>query len=191
MKIKIVFLFSSIIISAIFTTNIIAGELTDKAELVIKNSFGSEANINSYRLDITKNLKFNSEKFSLQRFFGNFIYYYEIKENETLVGYAILDNVLGKVKPITFLILFNVDKTVKLVEIIKYREEHGGAVKNREWLSQFVSKSIDSDFELNNGIDGISGATISVKSISKGVKRLVYLINNLGDDEKNQLVSIE
>lgn len=68
MKIKIVFLFSSIIISAIFTTNIIAGELTNKAELVIKNSFGSEAKINSYRLEITKNLKFNSEKFSLQRF---------------------------------------------------------------------------------------------------------------------------
>ncbi|MCB0750218.1 MAG: FMN-binding protein, partial [Ignavibacteriae bacterium] len=136
-------------------------------------------------------LKNKSEIFAQQRFFSNFVYYYEIKENNKIIGYAILDNVLGKVKPITYLVIFNDVLSVKSVNVVKYREQYGGAIENNDWLNQFNQKTISSEIELGKSIDGISGATISVKAMIKGVKRLLYLINNLGEDERDLLVSIE
>ena len=77
------------------------------------------------------------------------------------------------------------------MDIIKYREQYGGAVERRDWLDQFSGLSLDSRIALDDPIDGITGATLSVKSVIKGVNRLLYFINNLGEDEKNLLVSTE
>jgi len=59
---------------------------------------------------------------------------------------------------------------------VKYREEHGGAVTNSDWNKQFVGMNRDSDF---TEIDGISGATISVNAIKKGVQKLTLLFNHI------------
>lgn len=170
---------------------LIGGELRDKAESVIKKTYSDEIEIKSFRLNFSKDLKIRAQNFSRQRFLSSFVYYYEIRNDSGNVGYAILDNVLGKVKPITFLVIFNTDLSINKVEIIKYREQYGRSVERREWLSQFNDKTVESTIELNSTIDGITGATISVKSVTKGVKRLVYFINNMGENERDLLVSIE
>ena len=172
-------------------TNMQGGELRDKAENIISSKYNGAIEINTYKLPIRGDIKKRSEMFSKQRFWGQFIYYYEISSSDSLVGYAILDNVLGKVKPITFLMIFNSDYSIKSVDIIKYREQYGGAVERREWLDQFSGKTLSSGLELDTDIDGISGATISVKTIIKGVNRLLYFITNFGQDERNLLVSVE
>jgi len=186
------FSFFCIIIFSLLLLNIsVGGELRENANKVILKNFPDSIKILTYKLKLDKNLKLDSEKFARQRFLGKFIYFYEIKENEQIIGYAILDNVKGKVKPITFLSIFNIDYSVKSVEIIKYREQHGGAIQHRDWLNQFNRKNVDSGLELNSDIDGITGATISVKAVLKGVKRLLYFITNLDEDERNLLVSTE
>ena len=167
------------------------GEIRDRAIAAIESKFDEDVKIITYKINLTEKLKQKAAIYAKQRLFGQFVYYYEIKRNEQILGYAILDNVLGKVKPITYLVMFDKNLSVTAVEIIKYREQHGGSIDDRDWLSQFVSKNINSNIELNNNIDGISGATISVKSIINGVKLLLYLVNNLGEDEKDLLVSIE
>jgi Na+-translocating ferredoxin:NAD+ oxidoreductase RnfG subunit len=174
-----------------FATNIYGGELRDKAENIIYNIYNDKIVINVYQLPIKGDLKKRSELFAKQRFWGQIIYFYEIISGDSLIGYAILDNVLGKVKPITFLVIFNTDNSIKSVDIIKYREQYGVAVERREWLDQFSGKSLNSDLKLGSAIDGISGATISVKTIIKGVNRLLYFITNIGEYERNLLVSIE
>ncbi|MEE9431778.1 MAG: FMN-binding protein [Melioribacteraceae bacterium] len=168
-----------------FSINISAGELRKKAEEIIKENFSDDIIIKMYKLHLDKILKVDSEKFAKQRFYSKFVYYFEIKQNDENITYAILDNVKGKVKPITFLVLFKNDLTVSSVEIVKYREEHGGEVENKSWLSQFSNKSFQSPLKLDEDIDGISGATISVKAITKGVKRLLHFINNLKENERD------
>lgn len=180
-----------IFIQIILQSYILGGEIRDSAIALIKTKFNTETQVLSYKLNLSDNLKLKAERYAKQRFFSNYIFYYEVKKNNEIVGYAMLDNVLGKVKPITYLIVFNSTFSVLSVEIIKYREQYGGAVENRDWLEQFNSKNLKSDLELNKDIDGISGATISVKSVIRGVKRLLFLINNLGENEKDLLVSIE
>ncbi len=180
-----------ILIGLFFSANIFAGEIREKAEKIIVSNFSESVEIKTYKLTLNKSLKYKTEKFAKQRFLTKFVYYYEIKENNKKVGTAILDNVLGKVKPITYLIIFLPDKSIKSVNVVKYREQYGGSIGKRNWLKQFDLKTIDNQLLLNQEIDGISGATISVKSIIKGVKRMLYLINNLEENEKDLFVSVE
>ena len=179
------------IILFLLTSKNFGGEIRDRAETVIKQNFSDSCKINVFKFQVENGLRFNAEKHGKQRFFGKFVYYYEIIENDEIAGYAILDNVLGKVKPITFMVICDQEKSIKSVEVIKYREQHGGAVAKRSWLDQFKNNDLNSNFELDEDIDGISGATISVKSLLKGIKKIMYLVNNLGKDERNLLTSFK
>ena len=64
-------------------------------------------------------------------------------------------------------------------EIIKYREPYGGEISGKNWLKQFEKKSSNSKFRVGYEIDGISGATMSVHSISKGIKKLAILFPHI------------
>ena len=93
--------------------------------------------------------------------------------------YAILDNVIGKTMPISFLSIFNEDGSVYNVSIIKYREQYGGQIKSKRWLKKFENYTDTSNYIIGKNITSISGATLSVHSISKGIHKLSIIINNI------------
>ena len=93
--------------------------------------------------------------------------------------YAILDNVIGKTMPISFLSIFNEDGSVYNVSVIKYREQYGGQIKSKRWLKKFENYTDTSDYTIGRNISAISGATISVHSISKGIHKLSIIINSI------------
>ena len=114
-----------------------------------------------------------------QKFFRKELNVWEIQMNDSTYNYAILDNVKGKSMPITFLTIFNENEEVINAAIIKYREAYGGEVGSRSWLNQFINYSDTSNYKVGNGISGISGATISVHSVSKGIHKLSLIINDI------------
>jgi Na+-translocating ferredoxin:NAD+ oxidoreductase RnfG subunit len=86
------------------------------------------------------------------------------------MGYMWIDNVIGKSYPITYMVVLNVDGTVRDVEIMVYREPRGWEVRYPSFLDQFLGRNSDSDFR---EINSITGATLSVRGITKGVKKAV------------------
>jgi len=66
-----------------------------------------------------------------------------------------------------YMILFDENKTIKLVRVLVYRENYGGEIGSRRWLKQWIGIS-----KPKHMVDAISGATISVNSLK-------YSINNL------------
>ena len=62
--------------------------------------------------------------------------------------------------------VLNTDGTVREVEIMVYREPQGWEVKYKTFRSQFYGKDSSSD---PREIMSISGATLSVRSVKKGV----------------------
>jgi hypothetical protein len=86
-------------------------------------------------------------------------------------GYLIVDRVVGKHEYITFAVGINANGTVKQIEIMEYNESYGYEVRNATWRSQFVGKSAGSPLQLDADIKNISGATLSSKHVTDGVKR--------------------
>jgi uncharacterized protein with FMN-binding domain len=88
-------------------------------------------------------------------------------------GYFIVDRMVGKHEYITVAIGINPNGSVKQIEIMDYRESYGYEVRDAAWRAQFVGKSAASPLQLGVDIKNISGATLSSKHITDGVKRIL------------------
>jgi Na+-translocating ferredoxin:NAD+ oxidoreductase RnfG subunit len=88
-------------------------------------------------------------------------------------GWFIVDEVVGKHEFITYAAGLNADGSVKQIEIMDYRETYGGQIRDQKWRAQFVGKTGKSTLKLDSDIKNISGATLSCRHITDGVKRLL------------------
>ena len=61
------------------------------------------------------------------------------------------------------------------MEILSYRETHGGQIRAAEWRQHFVGKSLADPLKLDVDVPNISGATLSSRNVTDGVKRLLAL----------------
>jgi hypothetical protein len=90
-------------------------------------------------------------------------------------GYFVIDEVVGKHEHIKYAVAIGPDGTIKQIEILEYRESYGYEVREPSWRQQFVSKSASSPLKLDGDIKNISGATLSCKHITDGVKRVLAM----------------
>jgi Na+-translocating ferredoxin:NAD+ oxidoreductase RnfG subunit len=88
-------------------------------------------------------------------------------------GYFVVDEVVGKHEFITYAIGLNADGSVKQVEIMDYRESYGYEIRNAQWRNQFVGKTSAAPLKLDDDIQNVSGATLSCRHVTDGVKRVL------------------
>jgi Na+-translocating ferredoxin:NAD+ oxidoreductase RnfG subunit len=90
-----------------------------------------------------------------------------------LLGWFILDQVIGKHELITYAAGINPDGTLRQLQVIEYREQYGYQVKELKWRDQFVGKSASDPLQVGTDILNISGATLSCRHLTDGIKRLL------------------
>lgn len=93
------------------------------------------------------------------------------------IGYVVVDNTVGKFELITYAVAIGNDGIVKQVEILSYRESHGGEIRLPAWRQQFVGKAAQSPIKVGQDIANISGATLSCSHVAEGVKRIVAVMD--------------
>ncbi len=96
-----------------------------------------------------------------------------VSRADSLLGFAQVGNVLGKDQPITFLVAIDPADRLKDVDILAYREPYGGEVAYEPWRRQFRGKTAADSLRVGREIRSISGATISVHAVTRGVRRLL------------------
>jgi Na+-transporting NADH:ubiquinone oxidoreductase subunit NqrC len=98
---------------------------------------------------------------------------WEVKRGDQRIGWLIVDRVIGKHEFITYALALGADGTIRGVEILDYRETYGGEIRNPNWRRQFVGKRPGSLLRLDKDIKNISGATLSSRHVTDGVRRLL------------------
>jgi hypothetical protein len=88
-------------------------------------------------------------------------------------GWFIADDVLGKHEFITFALALGADGKVRALEVLDYREAYGGQVRKPGWRGQFTGKALSDPVKLGDDIRNVSGATLSCKNLTNGVRRLL------------------
>ncbi|MDD2893347.1 MAG: FMN-binding protein [Halothiobacillaceae bacterium] len=92
-----------------------------------------------------------------------------------LLGWFIVDNVVGKHEFITYAAALLPEGKVRGVEIMIFKETHGDQVREASWRKTLEGKTLADPFKLDKDVPNISGATLSCRNVMSGVKRLLVL----------------
>jgi len=83
-------------------------------------------------------------------------------------------NEIGKEKPITIGVIVRAGQ-LEQVAILTFRESRGGEIRHPSFTDQFINAKLKNDHALDKPIDGISGATLSVRAVKKIAKLALFL----------------
>jgi Na+-translocating ferredoxin:NAD+ oxidoreductase RnfG subunit len=92
-----------------------------------------------------------------------------------LLGWFIVDEVIGKHEFITYAAAIAPAGEVIGVDVLVYRETYGFQIRDAGWRAQFKGKTLRDRFELDDDVRNITGATLSSRNVMNGVKRLLAL----------------
>jgi hypothetical protein len=102
------------------------------------------------------------------------------RKGVALLGHVVMDQVIGKHDFITYAVGISSSGAVRGVEIVSYREVYGGQVRNERWRRQFVGKKKGDKLRFPLDIKNITGATLSCRHVTEGVRRILALMENHG-----------
>jgi hypothetical protein len=93
----------------------------------------------------------------------------------SVLGHVFVDEVIGRENLITYAIGIDADGALRNLEIMSYRESHGGEVRNPGWRAQFDHRASLDQLRFRTDIKNISGATLSSEHVTQGVRWLLAL----------------
>jgi len=96
----------------------------------------------------------------------------------------ILDEI-GKDKPITTGFVIN-NGRIERVRVLIFRESRGWEVRHAFFTDQFDNASLYKDTQLDRHIDNISGATLSVRAVTKLARVALLLDKAVNAQQKSQ-----
>lgn len=105
--------------------------------------------------------------------------FFEIKNSEALLGYAYISKAPSKTDEFDYLILLDNNLTIIKAKVLVYREDYGGEIGSTRWLKQFIGKTQNDELKYQDNVVAISGATISVRSMTTAVNDLLQSLKIL------------
>lgn len=102
---------------------------------------------------------------------------FTVFKNEQILGWAFEDTVIGKWGPIHYLVGLDLNGDVLQVVILDFQEIRGKPASKKRFLKQYTGKNITHPLRLRRDIDGVSGATITSRSLTDGVRKIVYIFS--------------
>lgn len=81
---------------------------------------------------------------------------------------------IGKEKPITTGIVVDAGR-IERIRVLVFRESRGWEVRHSFFTDQFTRMGLTAERKLDGTVDGISGATLSVRALTKLARLALYL----------------
>ena len=88
---------------------------------------------------------------------------------------------IGKVEPITLGVVVE-SGHIEAMKVLTYRESRGFEIRFPFFMDQYRGARVDAEGELDRTIDGISGATLSVRATTK-LARVALILNRHVEQE--------
>lgn len=105
--------------------------------------------------------------------------FFKIIKDDTHLGYFYFGKAPSKADEFDFVVIFDQEMIIKKIKILAYREDYGGEISSKRWLRQFDGLATGNSITFGTEIIGISGATISARSMTKAVNDLLDNLSKL------------
>ena len=163
-----IFLFTSLVLCGFGLPKNLQKKVTKEVQKVFE--------IESFKMDAVEVSEELNSKLPAKLTSDNF---FKLTNGEELLGYAFIDQAPSKTAQFDYLIIFDNQLKVKHSKVLIYREEYGGEIGSRRWLKQFLGMTGTDRVDYETNIDGIAGATISVRSMTNAMDDLLQTIGIL------------
>jgi Na+-translocating ferredoxin:NAD+ oxidoreductase RnfG subunit len=100
---------------------------------------------------------------------------WRVTRDGALLGHLFTDEVIGRQNLISYALGIDASGRIRGLEIMAYRESHGGEIRNPAWRGQFAQRSGLDQLKFRTDIKNISGATLSSEHVTQGVRWLVAM----------------
>lgn len=97
------------------------------------------------------------------------------------LGHVVIDRVIGKHEDILYAVGVSTGGVIQGVEILRYQESYGGEVRHPRWRRQFVGRRREAPPRFAVDIKNITGATLSCRHVTEGVRRVLALTESFRD----------
>ncbi|NND62783.1 MAG: FMN-binding protein [Flavobacteriaceae bacterium] len=166
-------IFSLCLCLLVFSAFLIPEKVEKKADKVIAKFYQTDTFSKEIITFSEEANRLTSSEFGQDNFF-------KITDGDTFLGYGYIGNAPSKTATFDYLVLFDKEMIVVKSKVLIYREEYGGEIGSKRWLRQFEGASSESEeLKYNEDIIPISGATISVRSMTKAMNELFVSLKEL------------
>ena len=110
--------------------------------------------------------------------------FFRIQQERNQLGYAYISKAPSKTDYFDYLIILDNDLLIRSSKVLAYREDYGGEIGSKRWLKQLVGKTPGDKLIYGDNIAAISGATISVRSMTNAVNQFLSSIKILNAKQK-------
>lgn len=102
--------------------------------------------------------------------------------NDSAVNYVFVEDALSKTETFTYAVYLTAGGKIIDVDVLIYRENYGGEIDYPAFRKQFRGKQRPQELVPGRSIQNISGATISVRSLTLATRDLLTLFTRLNAD---------
>jgi hypothetical protein len=89
------------------------------------------------------------------------------------LGYVVDEQVVSRSGPFRIRVILDREFRVREATVLEYAGDRGREVRRRSFTRQFENRGPDDPIRVGQDIDAATGATISSRSIAKGVRRAI------------------
>ena len=147
--------------------------VNEKAIASLHNMFGNSASITSTVQRLRSSASDSIALASRSRWLTDTLRVYVCRAHDNIIGYGFVDEVKGKTQQITYLAGIRPDGEVQDIDVLVYRESYGGEIAHESFRNQFRGKTVTDKLQPGRDIKNISGASISVRAITAGIKKIL------------------
>lgn len=146
-------------------------------EAAVKTILGKSERVRKEVLQLTQDKKDLIEQRIGWKFPEQVFEIYIGETGDKIDGYAMVHNTVGKHKHMTYMVGVDPKGTCSDVELLVFREARGSEVGRKRFNVQYEGKTVLDPIRINKDIINITGATMSVRSMSAGIKRVLVLVD--------------
>lgn len=152
------------------------------SEQQIKATLFPSSDLVEHPVTVDRDLLKEIKRATSARLMSKSLKVWEVREQGELTGWLFNAEVLGKHENILYALAVDTSGKITRLEVMEYLETHGGEVAEEHWRSQFYAKALNDPLKLGKDIDNISGATLSCRHLTDGIKGLLIVHDRLLKD---------
>lgn len=143
-------------------------------ESALSGAFPGASAIDKKTLFISQEEQKRIEELANEQLDSRMITFYVGQRDGKVIGYAYFGSRLIRAKLAVFMVVINPNKTVKSVEVLAF-DEPEEYLPTHGWFAQFSGKVLNNRLWPKQDINAVTGATISVYSITMEVRKVLAI----------------